>query len=291
MKHPYMFNVVGILLAACTCNSTHAESLPLVAVEFRLEQLDWRRQFNDAELTQLEGHVTKLITHRLADRIGFVRFTNRPGPSYVLTFHLRDIKGASNSRRRETGFYITLTSGRSQSKELYWQFRPENSFSEPVVDWKAFALEIDLRFQDDTNYPDLIGDTLSRVPMAAGTVFYRGEQFGKREQFGWILPHSRAEICADYHTTVRIESMLSIGAIRRFQEHTGELQGEFKSGEPRWKDYVGRVFSVPIPETQVGLEDLRNLDTGRVETQAVYVVKYAYREPCSVAQSPAAVRF
>jgi len=256
-----------------------------VTVAFRLEQPQYRAIYGP-DLSKLEAEVAKLLVRNLEARIKLVRFTVEPSDAYTLTFRLNDL--ADKGQKGETVLHIQLNgTGVRPHASSFWRFRESSGFAAPIRPADAFLLEIDKRVKTilaDGSYQNLVSDWLVQVPVARNSTPHKSPP-------GWVLPFRRDDLCLDFDSNLRIDSMLPVGGMQLNRSLFGRVAGDFPTQTP---DVRGLIFVELNEDRQPDRQWLREFmdaNPAQITVLGVYVIRFVSLEPCAAPVPPRSNRF
>ena len=269
---------VGLAGSALACVAAR----PIVAVSFDLAVPRWQKQFGTKQ-EEFQDKAAQTIASWLGQQMGFVGFEAGAVSPHRLMVHLEVAPDAGTKQYKETQLRMELV-GQAAATPLVWRFRPDDRYGDPTGGVDGFVRELGLRLLD-IDKQTLVRQVLSRVPIAHEAQLWK-------DPVGWVIPYRKAELCMDFRSMLRIESMLPSGAGPVLKEFMARASGDFTPRDPASATALmrGRLFTVPVP-LQEGLADLGNAKPELVAIRAVYVVEYQPLQPCSRAVPPEAVDF
>lgn len=254
-----------------------ATDRPRVSVSFELSERRLQNAFQPAQRKELEARAAAVIAQRLGERIGFVAFSaDAPAGPHMLAVRLEAAPGSSQALFKETLLRLELSGpGVVTARSLSWRFRPEERYGDPTGGVEALVREIELRLRD-IDYRALIQDVLSQVAIAREARVWQ-------DPVGWVIPYRKAELCLDFRSVMRIESMLPSGAGPVLREYTARASADFDPpagpGSPGTTALRGRLFMQPEGSAE-GLAELRRARPEEVSVRGVYVIEYRQLAPC-----------
>ena len=257
-----------------------ATDRPRVSVSFELAERRLQNAFQPAQRKELEARAAAVIAQRLGERIGFVAFSAEPPASpQTLAVRLEAAPGSSQAMFKETLLRLELTGPGLAARSLSWRFRPEERYGDPTGGVEALVREIELRTRD-IDYRALIQDVLSQVAIAREAQVWQ-------DPVGWVIPYRKAELCLDFRSLMRIESMLPSGAVPVLREYTARASADFdppagaaSPAGPVTTALRGRLFMQPEASAE-GLAELRRARPEDVSVRGIYVIEYRQLAPCS----------
>ena len=262
------------LLVAWAAASAQATDRPRVAVSFELNERRLQNAFQPAQRKDLEARAAAVIAQRLGERIGFVAFSAEPqAATHALVVRLEAAPGSSQALFKETLLRLEITGPGVAARSLSWRFRPEERYGDPTGGVEALVREIELRTRD-IDYRALIQDVLSQVAIAREAQVWQ-------DPVGWVIPYRKSELCLDFRSMLRIESMLPSGAGPVLREYMARASADFDPPSSAGVTALrGRLFMQPEASAK-GLAELRRARPEDMSIRGVYVIEYRQLAPCT----------
>jgi hypothetical protein len=264
--------VVCLLGAAAPAQATDR---PRISVSFELAERRLQNAFQPAQRQDLEARAAAVIAQRLGERIGFVSFSAAaPAAPQVLKVRLEAAPGSSQALFKETLLRLELTGPGLTPRSLSWRFRPEERYGDPTGGVEALVREIELRLRELDDRA-LIQDVMSQVAIAHEAQVWQ-------DPLGWVIPYRKTELCLDFRSLLRIESMLPSGAGPVLREFLTRASADFDppgtvGGAAALR---GRLFTQPEAGAE-GVAELRRVRPEDVSIRGIYVVEYRQLAPCA----------
>lgn len=274
--------VVALVLMFNGATSSPAQAKAVVEVSFELAVTRWQGTFGPGR-DEVQKKAGEAIATWLGQQVGFVAFESGSLAPYKMLVRLELTPDAGTRQYKETQLRLEL-GGQVSSAPLVWRFRSEERYGEPTGGVDAFVREIGLRFTD-MDKQGLIKQILSRIPITKEAQLWK-------DPVGWVMPYRKSELCMDFKSMLRIESMMPSGAGPVLKEFLARASGDFSPRDTAPASLLmrGRLFTEPMP-LQEGLLDLGNAKPELVTIRAVYVTDYQPLQPCTKPVPPNAVDF
>jgi len=256
-----------------------------VTVVFRLQQPQYRAIYRD-DRDKLEAEAAKVLVRNLEARIKLVRFTVEPSDGYRLTFRLNDL--ADKGQKGETVLHIELEgAGVKPRGPSFWPFRQSGGFSAPIRPADAFLREIEDKVKAilaDGSYRNLVSDWLVQVPVAHSSTPYK-------EPAGWVLPFRREELCLDFDSSLRIDSMLPVSGMRLNRPLVGRVAGDFSGQDPSGRGLIFAELTEDRQPDKKWLREFMDANAAQITVLGVYVISFVPLEPCVAPVGPRGNQF
>lgn len=270
-----LFIITG--LAACLLGAAvpaQATDRPRISVSFELAERRLQNAFQPAQRQDLEARAAAAIAQRLGERIGFVSFSAAPPAApQLLKVRLEAAPGSAQALFKETLLRLELTGPGLTPRSLSWRFRPEERYGDPTGGVEALVREIELRLRELDDRA-LIQDVMSQVAIAREAQVWQ-------DPVGWVIPYRKTELCLDFRSLLRIESMLPSGAGPVLREFLTRASADFDPPAAAGAAGLrGRLFTQPEAGAE-GVAELRRARPEDVSIRGIYVVEYRQLAPCT----------
>jgi hypothetical protein len=262
--------VAGLFGAALPAR---AADRPRISVSFELVERRLQNAFQPAQRADLEARAAAAIALRLGERIGFVSFSAAPPAApNLLTVRLEAAPGSAQALFKETLLRLELTGPGLTPRSVSWRFRPEERYGDPTGGVEALVREIELRLRE-LDYRALIQDVMSQVAIAREAQVWQ-------DPVGWVIPYRKTDLCLDFRSLLRIESMLPSGAGPVLREFLTRASADFDPPGAAAAALRGRLFTLPEAGAE-GVAELRRVRPEDVSIRGIYVVEYRQLAPCT----------
>ena len=250
-----------------------AQERPVVTVSFNLAVTRWQDNFSASQVADFQARSAEAVAQWLNREIGFFSFKPGTSPTRHINVQLAVAPDAGSKPTKETQLRLELV-GHGPSTPLVWNFRPQNSFLQPTQGPEPFAREVQLRLIA-LDKQALVSQVLSHIPISNNAQMWK-------DPVGWVIPFRKAELCMDFQSILRVESLVESGAGRLPREFKARASNDFAppnaAGVP--EAFLGRLFSEAVAG-QEGLGDLTTAKPEAVAIRAVYVLDYLPLQPCT----------
>ena len=256
---------------------------PVIGVRVDLMEPNYRVEFSDDQEKAIEDKAAQILAARLSERSGFLAFQPEAGSAdtgtWLLTAELNRKDPNAHGDLHEVGFHLVLSGpGLDPTKTAYWTFRSVNRFNDVVFKVDVFLEEIDRTLQN-TDYEELIQESLSQIPVAHSAELYRNFM-----GVGWKLrDHSHEDLCMRDESELLIESHLRANGdvvVRKVNTIVEKGSGD------DWRSMNIKCRVSEAKNEQRLRNALEQLAQEKIEVKAVYVQKYVLLQQCTRQVSP-----
>lgn len=179
---------------------------PKITVDLQIKEKGYVTHFSN-DLPGIKRKCETQIIQYLNKEYGFVNFVNTSA-NYKLLIEI-DIKERSlehtESELQETGFFLTIQGIDGIVKPVYWKFKPESEYWDPLPENTApFIFEIDNKFLNGLkkNSDIVIKNLLSNIPIV-------NEAFFEIQNSYWIIPVNKDSFRIDVNSEIIVENIIS----------------------------------------------------------------------------------